>query len=796
MEKSYPNINKSELYDFYLQHKEKKYSSRELIEDLIFTRFGVSLENVSESDKNSLKMIYEVLRRSFDRFLQRIKVSKNTNEANDTPFLDLANYPALLLIIKKVSLSSHALDANVVASDEETDSSIEEEEHSDFDDAQSQNCQETKRKKFESLKSNKQRQSRCRNVLNDIIRLAEDEQVDVERLIGFIGYTYCWSKKKFRTARIYQSLWDDAVTRGDEEIPMTTAIHVKENCLIGKKNYIMMSQMLKPYVNFPSYDKISREIHLLMPTIDSFNNGVKADVLDVAKQTIARLPKPVVESLHKITTQDKNVGLVAKFSAGLDSSGGHKIYNSKAYLDKNQSMSHYTIAGICLTSIHLNDAKRTSVYAVKKVCSFSNERPLMIVPGKDEKDNIMDLVSLLNISVFKAEKEKVLIDFGSFQASFQLSITLDQMDTKTIKTLAGIPGAYCTACNTSEKDCHQPDSIQAGFPINRTVEAMNQLYSELCILDTDGTELLPKKPKDYDIRKGLCFKPISTTDVCSNITILHSYLNALKFFEQLLYCINSGVKKMKTRFNDTQLTATDRYDLKCAKKRVQEKSQCGGLYMKIDMADAAGHSGTTDTGNIARKWFSYDRRLAVLDLIENSDKGDVQNTKEMYGDLLHRFSVILRVVSSKEKQIDHLLFQKYCTESYMKILEYFEWCQIPGTIHRLLAHAAERIHLNDNFGLGSLSEESIEVSQKMLRRYRELGARKCGLKENLTDVFMHWWTQSDPSIQAEARVSQCKKCFEYYHTARYCRKASTHKTTNRFIGNEDDWIVESFFLDI
>ena len=152
MEKSYPNINKSELYDFYLQHKEKKYSSRELIEDLIFTRFGVSLENVSESDKNSLKMIYEVLRRSFDRFLQRIKVSKNTNEANDTPFLDLANYPALLLIIKKVSLSSHALDANVVASDEETDSSIEEEEHSDFDDAQSQNCQETKRKKFESLK--------------------------------------------------------------------------------------------------------------------------------------------------------------------------------------------------------------------------------------------------------------------------------------------------------------------------------------------------------------------------------------------------------------------------------------------------------------------------------------------------------------------------------------------------------------------------------------------------------------------------------------------------------------------
>ena len=214
------------------------------------------------------------------------------------------------------------------------------------------------------------------------------------------------------------------------------------------------------------------------------------------------------------------------------------------------------------------------------------------------------------------------------------------------------------------------------------------------------------------------------------------------------------------------------------------------------MADSSGHGGSSDTGNVARKWFSYSEREHVLNLIEGPDEEDVRRNRKSYGDILKRFSIILRTISSKENQIDHSSFQKYCTETYTRLLEHFEWCAIPGTIHRLLAHAGQRIHLNDNYGLGSLSEESLESAHKMVRRFRELGARKCGLKENLTDVFTRWYVQSDPTIQAEARVYQCKNCFQLYHTSRSCKRKAPGPVSMDFLGNEDDIIVESFFLDL
>ncbi|KAI6647514.1 hypothetical protein LOD99_8779 [Oopsacas minuta] len=68
-------------------------------------------------------------------------------------------------------------------------------------------------------------------------------------------------------------------------------------------------------------------------------------------------------------------------------------------------------------------------------------------------------------------------------------------------------------------------------------------------------------------------------------------------------------------------------------------------------------------------------------------------------------------------------------------------------MHKLLAHAASIISdYNDGYGLEQLSEEGLESSNKLLRRFRERLSRKFSFEENLKDVFSRIICQSDPIL--------------------------------------------------
>ena len=56
------------------------------------------------------------------------------------------------------------------------------------------------------------------------------------------------------------------------------------------------------------------------------------------------------------------------------------------------------------------------------------------------------------------------------------------------------------------------------------------------------------------------------------------------------------------------------------------------------------------------------------------------------------------------------------------------------------------MHLNDCFGLGSLSEEGLESLNKNIRSRRSTGARKTSTEDNFTDVYNHLWDRSRPTI--------------------------------------------------
>ena len=152
------------------------------------------------------------------------------------------------------------------------------------------------------------------------------------------------------------------------------------------------------------------------------------------------------------------------------------------------------------------------------------------------------------------------------------------------------------------------------------------------------------------------------------------------------------------------------------------------------------------------------------------------------------FSVILRVISSKSTEIDTEMFEEYCISTYLLLAESFPWASIPQSIHRILAHSAERIRINDNYGLGSLSEEGLEATHKLIRRYRSLLARKTSLSDNLRDVFKHLWTRSDPVVRSFARTLQCSQCNLLGHSKRSC---ATLKDCG---SNEIEYQINKFFV--
>ena len=147
--------------------------------------------------------------------------------------------------------------------------------------------------------------------------------------------------------------------------------------------------------------------------------------------------------------------------------------------------------------------------------------------------------------------------------------------------------------------------------------------------------------------------------------------------------------------------------------------------------------------------------------------------------------------------VNYSKFDKFCKETYLQVVIYFNWVHIPGSIHRLLSHSAERVHLNGNYGLGNQSEEGLESCNKMVRRFRELGTRKMGLKENITDVYTHWWIQTDGKIQACNRENQCRNCWKINpisNSGALGNNFSNDISTFDFIGNDDTEIFENLLV--
>ncbi|CAL4226389.1 unnamed protein product [Meganyctiphanes norvegica] len=306
---------------------------------------------------------------------------------------------------------------------------------------------------------------------------------------------------------------------------------------------------------------------------------------------------------------------------------------------------------------------------------------------------------------------------------------LSMFDGKMHAALQGTGGAFCQLCKFSKINCHCIEYVIKGFPVDRNIEDMHSIFS---MLTDDGTVPLCKRPDDYSTRAGITAEPITHRDLNAGISVTHAWLNCCSWFLNLLYHLTANDKTWG--FGNK---ADPRYKkLMKAKENVQDIF-AAVLGRRIDAADGTGHTGTSLTGNLAKRFFAGECRVLLYKIVKEPHLGHV---KKLH---LH-FDVILRILSSKNHSIDMDKFGNLCTTTYVDVLTHFKWVDLTPTVHKVLAHATELISNNMCMGIGHLSEEGLEACHKIIRRFRVSWTLQTSDQANLKDLLKKLWLRSDP----------------------------------------------------
>ena len=211
--------------------------------------------------------------------------------------------------------------------------------------------------------------------------------------------------------------------------------------------------------------------------------------------------------------------------------------------------------------------------------------------------------------------------------------------------------------------------------------------------------------------------------------------------------------------------------------------------------------GTTDNGNTARIFFSYEKREAVLNMMEevpepppNATRAkhdeykrkveDKKKFKDVIRKLLQNFSVILNIMNS-DKMVRIEEYAELCTSTALLIREEIPWAEFSPTTHLILMHSPQMIKDNNGRGLLAYSEEGAEGNHKLIKNIREKGARKMSLNRNLRDVMKKLYISSNPKFRKFKHVKSCSHCKVEGHSVRSCPLKQNNPK------NEDEILFDS-----
>ncbi|CAF1467991.1 unnamed protein product [Didymodactylos carnosus] len=263
---------------------------------------------------------------------------------------------------------------------------------------------------------------------------------------------------------------------------------------------------------------------------------------------------------------------------------------------------------------------------------------------------------------------------------------------------SGLGGADCLLCTSRRSDWKDLKKLVDFdcFAIDRTAAKTLDLYKQL--LKDDGE--IEKSKDDYNTRQGLISKPLLSSDQ-HFITITHQYINGVTWILKIIYHLRSSVLNWSER-------GVIKEQINKARELVlNEIEKATGF--RLDKCELTGNSGTSTTGGQGRRFFSFELRKAIVKTVRS-------NYQKSFEKLLQLYSVILRAVSSTES-VDVPKFRQLTVDFSVLIAKEFPWIDYSMTTHSLIFHSAELIFRNNSRGLGEISEDALESTNKDVRNF-------------------------------------------------------------------------------
>ena len=435
-----------------------------------------------------------------------------------------------------------------------------------------------------------------------------------------------------------------------------------------------------------------------------------------------------------------------------------------------------------MIEVHPDDrdvpGKAQVLWKAKSVASVLGERPYFLVDGIEKDENLRPIMKFINADVKECQTMPIFIHINGEVMEMFIKANFSQLDGKLVKRLQGRASAYCLLCSTSRKDAHLINNILAGFPMDIITEDIIANY-EFWRQDDDEEHKINFKKIDPELRLQVTHEPMvgKHIEVACFLPCLHCLLRGQSWCCDI--CLRNDSDKFEY-FVEQPPEVKEAH--KAAVKQYQEMSVAA--IGRPLMTPGGVKGGTTDDGNTARVFFSYENRDAVCSILVKDDPVFKQSFKR----ILQYFHVILSIVNSN-RLVDVDAYEEYCKEFALFVRRNLPWAQFSPTVHALLSHSPEIIRNNSNRGLLSLSEEGSEASHKVIKHLREKGARKTGPQDNLKDVVKKMWVRTDKTVQSFKKVITCKFCGEINHSKKKCPKKNGVKKT------PDDIIIDRLTIE-
>ena len=572
-----------------------------------------------------------------------------------------------------------------------------------------------------------------------LLRWAEEEGVSATTLLGYLIYLENSHGAGDQTlSDIGWKIFMGESWRGIPSASLEEAIWLVERSGMSQAVYLEARLRFKDRFYLPPVMHLRAENQRHRPTLAQERHGVKAPLVQCLSLTLTeRLQHMDLSGLDQGGMQ-----VVFKVGWGLDGSGEHSDYNQLTKVSFNTKQ----IMSVCfaLKEVEVKDERGAVVTWSSSTAGANkpqNTRPLALFPAKESPELLAGFIPRVEAEVneVKSEGVKVEIKEGEETVAQCSKCSMSMVDGKMVSTLLNCGGAFCTMCAKSQAECHDPETIQAGFVIDRDVAGMRDIALSLTVPDTG---VMVRKKGDYSSRQGVCGAPLTETDLTKNIPVCHSKIRVFSWVFELTVRELSH-QKWATTSNGVRYEKEENDLYKLKWEEVKE-----AVYQKL--AINCGNPGEMVTGKSFEKFASDVSRAFFVSLLP-------EDKAEGFGFILLGLSALVKIVNSQKRRTNVEKVRELGKEVNLRIVQLFPWAAVSPSVHRILAHSWEVIELNGEFGRGDESEEGLEALNKQIRRMREHGSRKDSTENNFLDTFNHLWDRSRPTILEMERKIKRKK---------------------------------------